>query len=145
MDQYIHQENLALFRKKLAETKDDAQLKVLLKLLAEEEAKDERKPERLKWERGRRPALAVRVDLALDQCRAAFGRHIFAMAHFVFKCPATGLDVQRELDDDPDISENEYEAVRCLACAGLHLVNRKNGKVLGQHEGVRPPPGRAGG
>ena len=48
MDQYIHQENLALFRKKLAETKDDAQLKVLLKLLAEEEAKDERKPERLK-------------------------------------------------------------------------------------------------
>ena len=48
MDKFIHQENLALFRKKLAETKDEAQLKVLLKLLAEEEAKDERKPPQLK-------------------------------------------------------------------------------------------------
>jgi len=38
MDKYIHRENLALLRKRLAE--DEAARKVLLKLLAEEEAKD---------------------------------------------------------------------------------------------------------
>lgn len=40
MDRYIHQENLRLLRKRLTETHDDAQHKVLLKLLAEEEARE---------------------------------------------------------------------------------------------------------
>jgi hypothetical protein len=40
MEKFIHQENLALFRKRLAEPHDDAERQVLLKLLAEEEAKD---------------------------------------------------------------------------------------------------------
>lgn len=40
MDKFIHRENLALFRKRLAEPHDDAERKVLLKLLAEEEARD---------------------------------------------------------------------------------------------------------
>lgn len=40
MDSFIHQENLALFRRRLAEAKDDATRQVILKLLAEEEAKD---------------------------------------------------------------------------------------------------------
>ena len=53
-------------------------------------------------------------------------------ANFVFRCPATDFDVQHELGDDPDISENEYEAVTCVACAALHLVNRRTGKVMGQ-------------
>jgi hypothetical protein len=40
MDKFIHRENLALFKRRLAEAPDDATRKVLLKLLAEEEAKD---------------------------------------------------------------------------------------------------------
>jgi hypothetical protein len=40
MDRYIHRENLALLRKRLAEAPDEATRKVILKLLAEEEAKD---------------------------------------------------------------------------------------------------------
>jgi hypothetical protein len=39
VDQYIHRENIALFRKRLSETNDLAARRVLLKLLAEEEAK----------------------------------------------------------------------------------------------------------
>ena len=39
MEKFIHRENLALFRKRLAEPCDDLQRQVLLKLLAEEEAK----------------------------------------------------------------------------------------------------------
>ena len=40
MEKYIHRENLALLRKRLAETNDEAQRKVILNLLADEEAKD---------------------------------------------------------------------------------------------------------
>jgi hypothetical protein len=58
-----------------------------------------------------------------------------AMAPFVFTCPATGYDVQHHLDDDQAVSENEYEAIRCPACARLHFINRKTGKPLGQGKG----------
>jgi len=39
VESYIHRENLALFRRKLAEAKDDATRKMLLRLIEEEEAK----------------------------------------------------------------------------------------------------------
>ncbi len=39
MDKYIRKQNLALLSKRLAETQDEVQRKVILKLLAEEEAK----------------------------------------------------------------------------------------------------------
>jgi hypothetical protein len=40
MERYIHRENLALLRRRLAETQDEATRKVIMKLLAEEETKD---------------------------------------------------------------------------------------------------------
>ena len=40
MEEFIHAQNLALFRKRLAEPCDEAQRKMLLKLLAEEEARE---------------------------------------------------------------------------------------------------------
>ena len=40
MDQYIHRRNLALYKRQLAETTDERTRQVLLKLLAEEVAKD---------------------------------------------------------------------------------------------------------
>jgi hypothetical protein len=40
MEKYIHRENLTLFKKRLAEAHTDAERVVLLKLLAEEEAKE---------------------------------------------------------------------------------------------------------
>lgn len=40
MDNYVHRENLNLLRKRLSEAHDDVTHKVLLKLLAEEEAKE---------------------------------------------------------------------------------------------------------
>jgi hypothetical protein len=39
MEQFIHTENLALFKKRLAESRSDAEREVLLKLMAEEQAK----------------------------------------------------------------------------------------------------------
>ena len=40
MERYIHSQNLALLRKRLAEAQDENQRVVILKLLAEEETKD---------------------------------------------------------------------------------------------------------
>ena len=44
VDKFLHRHNLEHFRKQLAEAKDDAQRQTLLKLLAEEEAKDSPAP-----------------------------------------------------------------------------------------------------
>jgi hypothetical protein len=43
------------------------------------------------------------------------------------------MNVQHSLDDDPDVPENEYEVITCLACTKLHLINRKTGQILGHH------------
>jgi hypothetical protein len=57
------------------------------------------------------------------------------MRPFIFRCPVTNLNVQHQLDDNSDIRENEYEGIICNACARLHFLNRKTGKLLGQDEG----------
>ena len=44
------------------------------------------------------------------------------------------MKVQQWLDDDQAVPENEYEAITCQACTKLHFLNRKTGKLLGQHE-----------
>ena len=40
MEKFIHRENLALFKRRLAESRTDAEREVLRKLLADEEAKE---------------------------------------------------------------------------------------------------------
>jgi hypothetical protein len=56
------------------------------------------------------------------------------MAHFIFTCPATSMNVQHSSEDDQDAPDNEYEGVACPVCARVHFVNRKTGKLLGQDE-----------
>jgi len=46
MEKFIHDENIRLYRRLLAEAADAERRSVLLKLLADEEAKDQRPPER---------------------------------------------------------------------------------------------------
>ena len=57
-----------------------------------------------------------------------------AAAASVFICPSTRFKVQHCLDDDEDVPDTEYEVVTCQACAKLHAINRKTGKLLGQQE-----------
>jgi len=54
------------------------------------------------------------------------------MANFVFKCPVTGFNVLHELDDDKDVLDNEFRAIKCRACMNVHFINQKTGKLLGQ-------------
>jgi len=44
------------------------------------------------------------------------------------------MSVQHWLDDDDDVPENEWEGITCPACTGLHFLNRKTGKLLGQDD-----------
>jgi hypothetical protein len=44
----------------------------------------------------------------------------------------TKLNVQHWLDDAENASANEYVGIHCQACAKLHFINRKTGKLLGQ-------------
>ena len=67
------------------------------------------------------------------------------MATFLFRCPNTGLRVQGWAADDAPPPHNDgasrdddrYEAITCLACQGVHLVNPSTGKVVGRQSG--PP------
>jgi hypothetical protein len=56
------------------------------------------------------------------------------MAYFVFRCPMTSMNVQHWSDEYDDVRENEYEGIICPACARLHFLNRKTGKLLGQDD-----------
>jgi hypothetical protein len=54
------------------------------------------------------------------------------MGAFIYRCPTTGLNVQGWVADDPSAeNENTYEAVVCMACTKIHLVNPKSGKTAG--------------
>jgi hypothetical protein len=59
------------------------------------------------------------------------------MATFLYRCPNTRLHVQGRIADDWSQPEMQnYEAVNCIACGGVHLVNPASGKTIkeGDHE-----------
>jgi len=60
------------------------------------------------------------------------------MATRVFLCPNTCDRVQGWSADNGSNSES-YEAVTCLACRQVHMVNPKTGKVLGADEETDDP------
>jgi hypothetical protein len=49
---------------------------------------------------------------------------------FIYRCPRTGLQVQGRIVADHPTDCEIYEPVACTACAQVHLVNVKSGKVL---------------
>ena len=54
------------------------------------------------------------------------------MTTLIYRCPATGSNVQGWFADNPTADEGEvYEAMTCPACTRVHLVNPVTGKVLG--------------
>ena len=50
---------------------------------------------------------------------------------FIFRCPATDLNVQHIFDDAPEADDDRvYVGVRCLACSGIHLMSRTTGRLI---------------
>lgn len=60
------------------------------------------------------------------------------MAHLIFRCPATSLNVQHWRPDSPAAHTHDdaeaYEAVTCPACTKLHFLNKRTGRLLGQED-----------
>jgi hypothetical protein len=59
------------------------------------------------------------------------------MRTFLYVCPNTGFRVQglsSEQTSDEDVEAGRYEAVTCIICNRVHLVNPATGKVAGQSE-----------
>ena len=53
------------------------------------------------------------------------------MPAFLYRCPNTDKTVQGFVAEELNPESAAYEAVQCVACARLHLVNAKSGRVLG--------------
>jgi hypothetical protein len=51
--------------------------------------------------------------------------------HILIRCPNTGMKVQHWLAETPAEPNGSYLHVACPACARLHFVNSKTGKLLG--------------
>ena len=53
---------------------------------------------------------------------------------FLFCCPITGQTVQgySEANESPQDERRYYEAVTCVACGRLHIVNPATGKLLSE-------------
>ena len=61
----------------------------------------------------------------------------------LFNCPRTGSKVQALLAEETagastryQSEGTRYEAVSCLACSGIHLIDPMDGKVLGAASGT---------
>src|ERR1700688_1202488 len=52
----------------------------------------------------------------------------------IYRCPTNGLKVQGWFADAPADEGETYETVTCLACNGLHLINRRTGRTLGSDD-----------
>jgi hypothetical protein len=54
------------------------------------------------------------------------------MAPFIYRCPNTGLRIQALAAEEITEDEGTYEAVTCIMCQQVHLVNPHTSKVLGE-------------
>ena len=57
------------------------------------------------------------------------------MTPVLYRCPNTGQQVQSFVAEG-DLDATEFEAIVCTACAGLHWVSLKTGRVLGVDEEI---------
>jgi hypothetical protein len=79
------------------------------------------------WEPFRRPVPTLTLARQEKEKRKI-------MPPFLYRCPNTGDNVQAWAADDPEDDNLTYVQVTCLARAQAHLVNPKNGKVLGSDD-----------
>jgi len=56
------------------------------------------------------------------------------MTAFIFRCPATGYNVQGLVAAESIPEGDSYQSVTCTACARIHLVNPKTGRVAGTEQ-----------
>jgi hypothetical protein len=61
------------------------------------------------------------------------------MTPFVYHCPTVNRKVGAMTQDDPDKIADEYQCLFCPACAQLHYVNPRSGRVQSADERKEQP------
>jgi len=56
------------------------------------------------------------------------------MPTFLYRCPNTGYRVQGFVAEETSEDSKSYEAITCIACQRVHLINPTTGKVVGEEE-----------
>jgi len=56
------------------------------------------------------------------------------MAGITFRCPNTGSYVDAWIEGEDSEADHSYEALTCVACQRVHLVNPKSGRVIGNDD-----------
>ena len=74
------------------------------------------------------PTARIDADQSLVSAYSVRG----TMASFIYRCPNTGLRIQALTAEEITEGEHTYEAVTCIMCRQVHLVNPDTGKVLGE-------------
>ncbi len=66
------------------------------------------------------------------------------MALVMFRCPSTGSNVRRWIEDGPEGSPESFVPMDCPVCAGVHFANRHTSEVFdnGEARGDEPEPDR---
>jgi DNA-directed RNA polymerase subunit RPC12/RpoP len=118
MEKFIHDENLKLFRKQLAETTDENQRQLTILSLSTR----------------RNTASGSAKTSPIDPRQPCLHRKMprFEIATLIYRCPRTGMNVPLPfaLKAANKQKAQEYEQVRCPACTYLHLISRATGKLL---------------
>jgi hypothetical protein len=57
-----------------------------------------------------------------------------SMSTFLYRCPNTGYRVQGLVAEETSDDSESYEAITCIVCQRVHLVNPRTGKVVGERE-----------
>ena len=67
------------------------------------------------------------------------------MGNVVFRCPHTGMHVQHWMAEEVtgETPRGIYDTVVCNACARIHFINRRTGKLLGDIRAARTERGVA--
>jgi hypothetical protein len=60
------------------------------------------------------------------------------LRNFVYRCPATGLNVQGSVADE-EHRGRRYVAQSCLACNGVHVVDPMTGSLPPERSPTAPP------
>ena len=55
-----------------------------------------------------------------------------SMPTFLYRCPNTGYRVQGFVAEETSGDSESYEAITCIVCQRVHLVNPRTGKVVGE-------------
>ena len=71
---------------------------------------------------------------SLELNQIAFRADVFSgrMPTFLYRCPNTGYRVQGFVAQDVSDNSQSYEAITCIVCQRVHLVNPATGKVVGE-------------